>query len=61
LHTRLYTARLPIPDNPGEKRDRKFVYRKKIDALTYGWSRASDVLSIAELLVQGVDPVNAEP
>lgn len=41
-----------IPDNPSSRSRAKFTYAEKLDALTFGWESANEVLDIATLVME---------
>jgi hypothetical protein len=43
-----------IPDNPEDKSKRKFRYAGKIDALTYGWEIANEIVDVASTIVNAI-------
>ena len=45
-----------IPDNPEARSKRNFTFARGLDALTYAWELADEVLSIAEIVVEAVAP-----
>jgi hypothetical protein len=47
----IFTAWARIPDNPGAHSKTKFTFKKRLDALTYGWETANEVLRVLEVVV----------
>ena len=54
-----WSVLLRIPDNPETKSQRNFVFALRLDALTYGWELANELISIAAELVAAI-PVMAD-
>ncbi|HUX30617.1 MAG TPA: hypothetical protein VMV78_08320 [Thiobacillus sp.] len=48
----IWAASCLIPDNPNAKDPRKFVYDKRIDALTYGWQVTNELADLTRSLVR---------
>jgi hypothetical protein len=42
-----WSVRLPLPDNPEVKSQKAFTFAKNLDALTYGWEVANEVIAQA--------------
>lgn len=45
-----FTVHAPIPDNPSARSRKAFVYKQELDALTYGWETANEVLGLYQAL-----------
>ena len=43
----IWSVRLRLPDNPEAKSQRAYKYSNGIDALTYGWELANEVIRVA--------------
>ena len=54
-----WSATLLLPDNPEAKSQTRFVYRSKLDALTYGWELANEVIDVAAEVFANLKPRRA--
>jgi hypothetical protein len=52
LDNGLWLAWLRIPDNPQVRSAKAFRYDSKLDALTYGWTVADEVVKLAHTLIK---------
>lgn len=43
----IWGLQVPIPDNPDAKSKREFRFNSRLDALTYGWELANEILKLA--------------
>ena len=50
----VWSASAWIPDNPKVRSYRKFTYSSRIDALTYAWEIANEILEISDIIVRAV-------
>jgi hypothetical protein len=47
----IWTCSVLIPDNPEARSAKKFTYKSNIDALTYGWELANEIVDVAYELI----------
>lgn len=50
----VWTAFARVPDNPEARSKTKFTYKKHLDALTFGWHIAVEVLTVMNAIVAAV-------
>jgi hypothetical protein len=53
-------VRLRLPDNPEGKSQPAFKFEKNVDALTYGWELANEVMNVATVIFSRI-PAQDEP
>jgi hypothetical protein len=46
----IWSVRLRLPDNPERKSQPAFKFEKNLDALTYGWELANEVMNVATVI-----------
>jgi hypothetical protein len=51
LHDGIWAATFLIPDNPEAKSQRLFTFDLQLDALTYGWKLADEIIEVAKAVV----------
>lgn len=51
LENGVYATSILIPDNPEARSQAKFQYTSRLDALTYGWELANELLKLADAIV----------
>ena len=59
LNDWLWGAKVLLPDNPEERSRNKFLYKDGVDALTYGWEIACEVLDVTSAIVGAVEEQRA--
>ncbi|MCL4561029.1 MAG: hypothetical protein M1281_10480 [Chloroflexi bacterium] len=57
----VWTVRAPIPDNPNARSKDKFTYKDKIDALSFGWNLACEILCVLRTVVIAVSNLSTTP
>lgn len=55
----LWGTNVLLPDNPEAQSRKKFQYKKRVDAITYGWEIACEVLDVASGIVAAVEKQRA--
>jgi hypothetical protein len=57
---RLWTTHVPIPDNPRAKSRQKFTFGENLDALTFSWEAATEILGLSCDIVTVAHSVDTE-
>ena len=56
----IWSVRLRLPDNPEGRSQPAFKFEKNLDALTYGWELANEVMNVATTVFARI-PAQREP
>lgn len=55
LNNSVWGSKVLLPDNPEVKARDKFLYKEGVDALTYGWQIACEVLDVSSAIIAAVE------
>jgi hypothetical protein len=55
----VWAALACIPDNPRARSKSQFIYRKGLDALSFGWRAATEASRILRIVSAAVEPFDA--